>query len=177
MDALEYKVFDIFVMLIDFIQEGAQIIQSGDGQVCMFQSVPFNCGDGNQIIGVKGFLVPSRAVTSTAGGGAPTPLNFEMPENKVEDVENKTVSFPLITKMINDLKELHNTTHRFKMGQSTTQLATVEITCVNPKQYHRILKRRQERAKLVATGRIPKQRSVSHFIEVVNPLKIFLEQG
>ena len=47
---------------------------------------------------------------------------------------------------------------RFPM--SNGEIVEEEPLYVNAKQYHRILKRRQARARLEAEGRIPKQRQV-----------------
>ena len=49
--------------------------------------------------------------------------------------------------------------HCFQPGSDTGD----EPLYVNAKQYHRILKRRQARAKLEASGKIPKERQVSQF--------------
>ena len=43
------------------------------------------------------------------------------------------------------------------MVPGATEMLEEEPLYVNPKQYHRILKRRQARAKLEAEGRIPKE--------------------
>lgn len=45
--------------------------------------------------------------------------------------------------------------------QTPTELLEEEPLYVNAKQYHRILKRRQARARLEQEGRIPKERPVS----------------
>lgn len=52
------------------------------------------------------------------------------------------------------------TTQRLPVAMETLD----EPLYVNAKQYHRIIKRRQARAKLEAEGKIPKVRKVSHVV-------------
>ena len=59
------------------------------------------------------------------------------------------------------LQSLNSQTNQSKPGDGTTD--DEEPLYVNAKQYHRILKRRQQRTKLEQEGRIPKQRMVRPF--------------
>jgi hypothetical protein len=51
--------------------------------------------------------------------------------------------------------------------QTPTELLEEEPLYVNAKQYHRILKRRQARARLEQEGRIPKERPVSFVLNTI----------
>ena len=54
---------------------------------------------------------------------------------------------------------------RFPLGNS--DMLEEEPLYVNAKQYHRILKRRQARAKLEAEGKIPKSRQVMTSYDII----------
>lgn len=58
-----------------------------------------------------------------------------------------------------------NNNSQFQRIPSTTEFLEEEPLYVNAKQYKRILKRRQARAKLEAEGKIPKTRQVYNLVK------------
>ena len=62
---------------------------------------------------------------------------------------------------------------RFPLGAN--DMLEEEPLYVNAKQYHRILKRRQARAKLEAEGKIPKNRQVSFDVIMMSFVVLLIE--
>lgn len=61
----------------------------------------------------------------------------------------------------------NNSTNQFQRLPTTAEFLEEEPLYVNAKQYKRILKRRQARAKLEAEGKIPKTRQVYTVIIII----------
>lgn len=126
---------------------GQQIIQTPDGQmiICQPQSIVAGTDNPNQIQLIQqnpGQANPVMTPTSTAA--VPTSQVLQIPAGQVMQVVSGN---------------LNNLTPSQRMqlpGQQ--EPAEEEPLYVNAKQYHRILKRRQARAKLEASGKIPRIR-------------------
>ncbi|XP_025420238.1 nuclear transcription factor Y subunit alpha-like isoform X2 [Sipha flava] len=137
-------------------QAQAQLIQTPDGQTFIYQPVQV---DNSQtiaqqqqtqptLISINGNIMQlssppannSPTVTQTA-----TTVSQGVPQNQ----QNIVMMVPNNTA---------NTSNQFQRLPTTTEFLEEEPLYVNAKQYKRILKRRQARAKLEAEGKIPKTR-------------------
>eukprot|EP00088_Acartia_fossae_P058609 TRINITY_DN6880_c0_g1_i1.p1 TRINITY_DN6880_c0_g1~~TRINITY_DN6880_c0_g1_i1.p1 ORF type:complete len:267 (-),score=65.76 TRINITY_DN6880_c0_g1_i1:498-1298(-) len=112
-------------------QQQPQILQTTDGQTLIYQPVVDGQVGGNSMIQLAN-PVSSNSQTQQAGGSN----NIIM---MVPGANSTNQRLPVATNPAPEILE-------------------EEPLYVNAKQYHRILKRRQARAKLEAEGRIPKER-------------------
>uniref|UniRef100_UPI00358E2F02 nuclear transcription factor Y subunit alpha isoform X2 n=1 Tax=Myxine glutinosa TaxID=7769 RepID=UPI00358E2F02 len=132
-----------------------QVTQNAEGQTIVYQpvtadgsvipqgviSIPAGSLAGNQLV-----QAGNATSTSTAGPGT------------------ITVTLPVSSGMVNAGNMVMQVVPNVVQGSSPriplpgAELLEEEPLYVNAKQYHRILKRRQARAKLEAEGRIPKER-------------------
>lgn len=141
-------------------QANGQIIQTVDGQLVYQPSVPIDSSSAPQFIQTQSGqliqLTQAPSAIATAAPGAPvnsqatatpqSPPNTGQPGNIVMVVPSPASS-------------LQQAVQRIQLpGGSELMPNEEEPLYVNAKQYNRILKRRQARAKLEADGRIPKQR-------------------
>lgn len=132
-----------------------QVTQNAEGQTIVYQPVT---GDGSVIPqGVISIPTGSLAGSQLVQAGNATSTSTAGPGTI-------TVTLPVSSGMVNAGNMVMQVVPSVVQGSSPriplpgAELLEEEPLYVNAKQYHRILKRRQARAKLEAEGRIPKER-------------------
>ncbi|CAL8081751.1 unnamed protein product [Orchesella dallaii] len=133
--------------------QGTQLLQTADGQTFIYQPMAVdNSSQGTQsaVIGLNGSIIPLAQTGQSAG----TTVNATTNGTTITVPQN----FGLATAPTNFVIQGASTPTLTRMPISTPELLEEEPLYVNAKQYHRILKRRQARARLEAEGRIPKER-------------------
>ncbi|XP_025201556.1 nuclear transcription factor Y subunit alpha-like isoform X2 [Melanaphis sacchari] len=136
-------------------QAQAQLIQTPDGQTFIYQPVQVDNGQSiaqqqtqPTLISINGNIMQ---LSSPPSGGSPTVTQAAttvaqaVPQNQ----QNIVMMVPNGTATSNN---------QFQRVPTTAEFLEEEPLYVNAKQYKRILKRRQARAKLEAEGKIPKTR-------------------
>ncbi|MEQ2180618.1 hypothetical protein GOODEAATRI_003110 [Goodea atripinnis] len=135
------------------LQQGQQVAQTADGQTIVYQPVS---ADG--MITIPAASLAGAQIVQAAGGANTNTSNSGQ--------GTVTVTLPVSGNMVNTGGMVMMvpggggvpTMQRIPLPGA--EMLEEEPLYVNAKQYHRILKRRQARAKLEAEGKIPKERRV-----------------
>jgi len=160
----------------------AQILQTSDGQTLIYQPVqldqqgslnqhtqPTFFNIGGNIVQLSGATTlasttPSAVAQSTTALNTVTSANSASPSSQIQSVnvpQTVGVSGSNIVMMVPGAGGIPQIQ---RIPLPNAELLEEEPLYVNAKQYHRILKRRQARAKLEAEGRIPKERRVRKYL-------------
>ncbi|CAG7831214.1 unnamed protein product [Allacma fusca] len=133
--------------------QGAQILQTPDGQTFIYQPLTV---DGSQqssssVLGINGSIIPlaTSSTTGTVNASSSPAGTITIPQI----VGNAGTNF-----MVQSASGVSQLARMPLQPPDTVVVPEEEPLYVNAKQYHRILKRRQARARLEADGRIPKER-------------------
>lgn len=135
-----------------------QILQTSDGQTLVYQPVPI---DGTNFIHAQGGIIQIPSVSVTAAPATPQPV-VQTTTTTAASPTPQTITIPSNVPQGNIVMQVVPGAAGLQAVQRIplpgAELLEEEPLYVNAKQYHRILKRRQARAKLEAEGRIPKER-------------------
>jgi len=130
------------------LTQGAQLVQTPDGQTFIYQPLSVDGSQQSpQVLGLNnGSIIPLSSASSSGGSPGSSTNTITIPQGLGLSGTNfmlqNTGGVPQIT----------------RMPLPAPELLEEEPLYVNAKQYHRILKRRQARARMEADGRIPKER-------------------
>ncbi|GBM42460.1 Nuclear transcription factor Y subunit alpha [Araneus ventricosus] len=131
-----------------------QIIQTPDGQTLVYQPVM----EGSNFIQTQGGIIQIPSVSVAA----PAPQVVQTTTTTAASPTPQTITIPSNVPPANIVMQVVPGNAGIQAVQRIplpgAELLEEEPLYVNAKQYHRILKRRQARAKLEAEGRIPKER-------------------
>jgi len=116
-------------------QQQPQILQTADGQTLIYQPAP---------------VESNQATLNQVGGNTMIQLAGNTTAQQTNSANNIIMMVPGASSTNNQRLPI--------TSESGPEILEEEPLYVNAKQYHRILKRRQARAKLEAEGRIPKER-------------------
>ncbi|XP_008192075.1 nuclear transcription factor Y subunit alpha isoform X2 [Tribolium castaneum] len=143
----------------------AQIVQSLDGHTFIYQPVAIDNTTLQQaqptVLNINGSLVqiasspPAAATTTVAQPAVTSPSQTVVPQIAAASGNQLTMANGNLVMMVPGSS---GTQFQRVPIPGTTEFLEEEPLYVNAKQYRRILKRRQARAKLEAEGKIPKER-------------------
>lgn len=143
-------------IIIQQPQQG-QIIQTADGQTLIYQPVTVDGnfmqgGQGNFVLNMPGMIHMPQAGTQQVvqtTNASSMPQTITVPSGAMQMGGNNIVMMVPSPSGVPTLQ---------RIPLPAAEFIDEEPLYVNAKQYHRILKRRQARAKLEAEGKIPKER-------------------
>jgi len=138
-------------------QSTPHVIQTADGQTLIYQ--PVQMQDGTQVVQPQAIQAGGQVIQlGTPAAASATSLSNVQQQQQQQTTTTSTTTANSgnqnIIMMVPGATGGSPTIQRIPLPEMLEE----EPLYVNAKQYHRILKRRQARAKLEAEGRIPKER-------------------